>query len=123
MGPGPSNPTSKFLSSLGLTHGLDVDPTASAESFADVVSRAVLAPDYPFPDEMFDAVVSDYVVEHVEDPSEHFGKCSVCFGPEACTYSALRTCSTTSHGGGSDPALVSRLVAGRLRGTRRLERT
>jgi SAM-dependent methyltransferase len=70
VGPGVGNPTSAFLSSLWTVHGLDVDPAAarnqSLRSF-----HLLTGSSYPFSDETFGAVVSDYVVEHVESPSEH----------------------------------------------------
>lgn len=70
VGPGPSNPTSRFLASLGPTHGLDCDPEAGTNpflaSFHELTGSAL-----PFPSERFDAAVSNYVVEHITDPANH----------------------------------------------------
>jgi SAM-dependent methyltransferase len=70
VGPGPSNDTSKFLASLGPTHGLDPDPKAGENRFLTSFHELTGA-SYPFPDDMFSAVVSNYVVEHVAHPLEH----------------------------------------------------
>src|SRR5688572_7661336 len=70
VGPGPSNPTSKFLASLGRTHGLDCDLAARTNPFLHSFHE-LTGPTFPFRDKRFDAVVSNYVVEHVVDPSSH----------------------------------------------------
>ena len=67
---GPSNDTSKFLASLGPTHGLDPDPKARKNRFLTSFQQLTGA-SYPFPDEMFSVAVSSYVVEHVAHPLEH----------------------------------------------------
>ena len=73
VGAGPSNPTSRYLSSLGRLSGLDVDPAVrSNESLA---SAHVLETDrYPFADSCFDACVSNYVLEHIADPGSHLSE-------------------------------------------------
>jgi SAM-dependent methyltransferase len=70
VGPGPGNATSRFLASLGPTHGLDCDPAARTNSSLEVLDELTgLA--FPFADACFDAAVSNYVVEHIVDPSNH----------------------------------------------------
>jgi SAM-dependent methyltransferase len=70
IGAGPSNPTSRYLSSLGRLSGADIDPAVrSNDALVDVCVLATTA--YPFPDASFDACVSNYVLEHVEDPIAH----------------------------------------------------
>lgn len=70
IGAGPSNFTSTFLSGLGNLQGVDIDPDISTN---DALSAAhVLTGDaYPFPDNTFDACVSNYVNEHISDPRRH----------------------------------------------------
>jgi SAM-dependent methyltransferase len=70
IGAGPSNPSSRFLATLGELHGVDVDPavtTNDALKSAAVITEARL----PHPDGFFDACVSNYVLEHVENPQQH----------------------------------------------------
>jgi 2-polyprenyl-3-methyl-5-hydroxy-6-metoxy-1,4-benzoquinol methylase len=70
VGAGPTNPTSAFLASLGELHGVDVD--AEVRGNIHLKSSALLENGrYPFPPATFDLVVSNYVVEHVEDPELH----------------------------------------------------
>lgn len=70
IGAGPSNPTSRFLATLGELHGVDPDPevtTNDALQKSSVMNDAKL----PVPDGFFDCCVSDYVVEHVKDGPSH----------------------------------------------------
>jgi ubiquinone/menaquinone biosynthesis C-methylase UbiE len=70
IGAGPSNPTSRFLATLGKLHGVDTDPSVQAN---DALVEASLLQDQrlPFPQETFDCCVSNYVVEHISDPELH----------------------------------------------------
>jgi SAM-dependent methyltransferase len=73
VGAGPSNPTSKYLSSLGRLSGLDVDP--AVRSNAHLADARVLETDrFPFADASLDACVSNYVLEHVADPRSHLSE-------------------------------------------------
>jgi SAM-dependent methyltransferase len=69
VGAGPGNPTSDYLKTLGEPHGVDIDP----EIFDNTALKtaAVIEDRFPFPDCTFDACVSDYVCEHVENPYCH----------------------------------------------------
>ncbi len=71
IGPGPDNPTSRHLASLGELHGIDPDP--AIRDNAALTSAHVLDETgrYPFDDDAFDACVSDYVLEHVAEPLLH----------------------------------------------------
>jgi len=68
LGPGPANETTKFLAGrYAAVDGLDVDPDAAANSHL----RRCFVYDggrFPLADASYDAVVADYVLEHVEDP-------------------------------------------------------
>jgi SAM-dependent methyltransferase len=80
VGAGPSNPTSRYLSSLGHLSGLDIDPVVrSNEYLAD--ARVLETDRYPFADSHFDACVSNYVLEHVADPGSHLSEISRILRP------------------------------------------
>jgi SAM-dependent methyltransferase len=71
IGAGPANPTSTFLSSLGRLTGLDVsEEVASNKALAEW--RVLSGSTFPWPRACFDACVSNYVLEHVATPAEHF---------------------------------------------------
>lgn len=73
VGAGPSNPTSAFLSSLGNVTGLDIsDEVLTNRSLAS--AHLYDGGKVPFQDQSFDACVSDFVLEHVEDTRLHFGE-------------------------------------------------
>jgi SAM-dependent methyltransferase len=70
IGPGGSNPTSRFLATLGEVHGLDPDPAVRGNDALRTVT--VLAGDaFPWEAESFDGCVSNYVIEHLADPGAH----------------------------------------------------
>lgn len=73
VGAGPSNPTSRYLSSLGRLSGADIDPAVQSN---DALAHACVlaATTFPFADASFDACVSNYVLEHVEDPRAHLSE-------------------------------------------------
>lgn len=70
VGSGPSNPTSRFLATLGTLHGVDVTPELLDN---DALARAWVFSDdaYPVEDEVYDAAVSNWVVEHIDNPATH----------------------------------------------------
>jgi len=71
IGAGPTNACSETLSGIGDVTGIDIDPDVKSNRF---LSSAVVydGSKMPFEDESFDACVSNWVLEHVEHPVEHF---------------------------------------------------
>lgn len=71
IGAGPSNECSQTLSGLGSVTGLDIDPDVKTNKY---LSDAMVfdGRKMPVEDASFDACVSNWVLEHVEHPDEHF---------------------------------------------------
>lgn len=71
LGCGPDNPTSRFLAkTFRAVDGLDIDEAGGKRNPS---LRRVYVYDgvtWPLPDERYGAIVSDYVLEHVEHPRE-----------------------------------------------------
>ncbi|MBV8732048.1 MAG: methyltransferase domain-containing protein [Acidobacteriia bacterium] len=80
IGAGPSNKTSRFLASLGALTGVDVSDEVLAN---DALARARVSTGskLPFSDETFDVCVSNFVLEHVEDPQTHFREVARVLAP------------------------------------------
>lgn len=71
IGAGPTNETTRVLSDIGTVTGLDIDSAVMSNGFctrAEVFDGICI----PFADNSFDACVSDWVLEHVENPEAHF---------------------------------------------------
>jgi SAM-dependent methyltransferase len=71
IGAGPKNQTTSYLATLGPVVGADITDeirTNMALAEAHVFDGVWL----PFPDEKFDACVSNWVIEHLDDPVTHF---------------------------------------------------
>jgi SAM-dependent methyltransferase len=71
IGAGPANATSLFLSQIGIATGLDV--SREVLSNPNVIEAHVYdGIKMPYPDEVFEMCVSNYVLEHITDPFSHF---------------------------------------------------
>jgi SAM-dependent methyltransferase len=73
IGAGPTNPTTKFLASLGPVTGLDVSDEVKQNRDlrrAEVYDGGA----FPFTARSFDLCVSNFVLEHVADPATHFSE-------------------------------------------------
>jgi SAM-dependent methyltransferase len=71
IGSGGSNPTSSYLSTLGTVIGADISPEVEA-NVALNEAHTFDGVHLPFPSKSFDACVSNWVIEHIGDPSAHF---------------------------------------------------
>jgi ubiquinone/menaquinone biosynthesis C-methylase UbiE len=68
LGAGPSNRTTKYLSERSAcVDGLDIDEQVKSNEF---LNRAFVyaGQEFPLEDASYDAVVADYVLEHIEKP-------------------------------------------------------
>jgi SAM-dependent methyltransferase len=86
LGPGPANETTRFLAGrFDGVDGLDVDPDASANSF---LRRCAIYDGRRFPlaDGSYDAVVADYVLEHVDDPHHMLAEIVRVLRPGGCFF-------------------------------------
>ncbi|MBK9216618.1 MAG: class I SAM-dependent methyltransferase [Chloracidobacterium sp.] len=73
VGAGPTNITSDFLATLGRLHGVDIDADVR-DNTALAAAHVLDGEAYPFEDNTFDACVSNYVIEHVADPTGHLAE-------------------------------------------------
>jgi SAM-dependent methyltransferase len=70
VGAGPTNRVTHFLAGIGRVTAVDRDPAVTRNS--DAHEAFVISSDqYPFGDNTIDACVSNYVLEHVDDPRAH----------------------------------------------------
>jgi SAM-dependent methyltransferase len=70
IGAGPLNQTSRFLATIGEVHGVDIDDAVLGN---DALASAHVVKDdrFSFEEGSMDACVSNYVIEHVENPDRH----------------------------------------------------
>lgn len=71
LGCGPSNPTSEYLATLGQLDGADISSEVLRNHF---LRNAYVYDGFTIPvaSATFSACVSDFVLEHVKDPDQHF---------------------------------------------------
>ncbi len=116
VGSGPSNATSRFLATLGELHGIDIDPDVKqndALKSAEVLTGAR----YPYEDGFFDLAVSNYVVEHVDDPSAHLTEIGRVLKPGgAYAFRTPNRYHYVAAFSGLTPHWVHLAIANRLRG-------
>jgi SAM-dependent methyltransferase len=82
IGAGPINETSRFLSGIGPVTGIDPDPDV-LHNEALAAAHVLEGEGYPFERDTFDGAVSDFVVEHVEQPVSHLSEVSRVLKPGA----------------------------------------
>jgi SAM-dependent methyltransferase len=115
IGAGPNNVTSDFLATLGRVTGVDIDPDVKNNT-ALVAAHVLDAEAYPFNDNTFDACVSNYVIEHVADPTGHLTEIARVLKPGGVyifrTPNFWHYVSLISH---LTPHSFHRLVANRVR--------
>jgi SAM-dependent methyltransferase len=83
IGAGPQNQTTEFLSSRWSLVGLDPDPAVLGNGFLRE-AKVLETKDFPFESGSFDAVVSNYVLEHVQYPGQHLFEVSRVLRPGGC---------------------------------------
>ena len=69
IGCGPSNQTSRFLSTVGPVTGIDIERVENDTLFCFETFDGYT---FPFSAQSFDVCVSNYVLEHVADAEMHF---------------------------------------------------
>jgi len=81
LGPGPGNRTCEFLATrVKSLHGLDIDQEALSNPF---LSSCFIydGGKFPLSSQQYDAVIADYVLEHLESPKEIFKEVSRVLKP------------------------------------------
>ena len=116
IGAGPSNRTSDHISGLG--HLIGVDVSEELKGNRALVGGCVYdGARLPFADDSFDACVSNYVLEHVEDPTAHFKEVRRVLRPQGVyifrTPNLLHYVALISR---LLPHAAHRLLANKLRG-------
>src|SRR5581483_8165036 len=80
IGAGPTNDCTRRLADIGSVTGLDIDRDVRTNQYlarAEVFDGGKM----PFPNASFDACVSNWVLEHVEHPADHFREVSRVLRP------------------------------------------
>lgn len=70
IGAGKTNATSEFLASRGAVVGVDISDDVFENRWL-TEAHVYNGRDLPFPDACFAACVSNYVIEHIQDPNQH----------------------------------------------------
>jgi SAM-dependent methyltransferase len=77
--------------------GIDVNPAAEDNPFIDEFHLIDAEHEWPIPDAAVDLAVSDYVLEHVENPDRFFSECNRVIRPGG--YLCMRTTNAMSYFG------------------------
>jgi len=80
IGAGPTNKSSAHFAARGPVVGLDISEEVRANRWL-AESHVYDGHRFPFPNDSFQMCVSDYVVEHVTNPVEHFQEISRVLKP------------------------------------------
>lgn len=116
VGSGPSNATSRFLATLGEVHGIDIDPDVKGND-ALKTAEVLTGVRYPYDDGFFDVAVSNYVVEHVDDPTAHLTEIGRVLKPGgAYAFRTPNRYHYVAAFSGLTPHWVHLAMANRLRG-------
>lgn len=116
IGAGPSNPTSRFLGSIGKVVGLDIDPIVTTNKYLSAAYVLEEGDSYPFDDDSFHACVSDYVLEHLAAPTAHLAQVSRVLKPRGVyVFRTPNRFHYTALVGKATPHWFHELVANRLR--------
>jgi len=86
--------------------GIDVDPVGESNPYIDEFRR-IEGARWPLENESVDVIVSDFVLEHIENPEAYFAECNRVL--KSGGYLCIRTTNAHSYIG-----LISRLVPNRL---------
>lgn len=116
IGAGPSNPTTEALSQIGPVTGLDVD-TEVLNNTSCSKTEIFDGLRFPFPDDSFDACVSNWVLEHVADPETHFKEvCRVLRPNGVYCFRTMNLFHYVTLGSRLTPHSLHLVLANRLRG-------
>ena len=116
IGAGPTNNCSRTLSEIGQVTGVDIDPDVRSNKY---LLQAVVydGGKMPFEDATFDACASNFVLEHVEHPLDHFREVARVLRPGGVycvrTPNLFHYVSMTAH---LLPHSIHLMLANRLRG-------
>jgi SAM-dependent methyltransferase len=116
IGAGPGNPTTEVLAEIGEVTGVDVDSGVLKNKFC---SRAKVFDGLhlPYPNCSVDACVSNWVLEHVEDPEAHFREVARVLRPRGVyCFRTPNLFHYMSLGSRLTPHSIHLGVANRLRG-------
>jgi ubiquinone/menaquinone biosynthesis C-methylase UbiE len=116
IGAGPSNPTTAALSRIGSVTGVDVDP-AVRENTSCIRTEVYDGSNIPFPDNAFDACVSNWVLEHLAAPETHFKEVARVLRPNGVyCFRTMNLFHYVTLGSRLTPHLLHLILANRLRG-------
>ena len=116
VGAGPSNRSSRYLSEIAdYLVGVDVDPDVENNEWLDEF-HIYDGETFPFADNSFDVVVSNWVNEHLEDPARHCKEIARVLNSDGIyIFRTPNLYHYTAIGARITPHWFHKLVANRLR--------